>query len=210
MRVERRLREGGGSAAWCNETMTTRPPVAAILPRMAPGTGLAPVDDIAAKIHTVRGVRVMLDSDLARLYGVQTRALNQAVKRNADRFPSDFVLHLSIRETKELQGLRSQSVILKRGEHIKFRPLAFTEHGAVMAANVLNSPRAVQMSIFVVRAFLRLREWVVGQAELAARLSELERRVGAHDHDLKTIIQTIRSMLEPPPPPTKQIGFQPG
>lgn len=106
-----------------------------------------------------------------------------------------------------MQGLRSQSVILKRGEHIKFRPLAFTEHGAVMAANALNSPRAVQMSIFVVRAFLRLRQWVVGQAELAKRLAELEQRVGAHDHELRAIIQTIRGMLEPPVPPKKQIGF---
>jgi hypothetical protein len=87
-------------------------------------------------------------------------------------------------------------------------PNAFTEHGAVMAATVVNSPRAVQMSIFVVRAFLRLREWVVGQAELAKRLAELERRVGAHDHELKAVIQTIRGMLEPPVPPKKQIGFR--
>ena len=148
--------------------------------------------------------------DVAALYGVEARVLNQAVNRNKDRFPGDFVLHLSARETKELQGLRSQSVILKRGQHLKFRPLAFTEHGAVMAATILNSPRAVQMSIFVVRAFLRLREWVVGQAELAAKLSDLERRVGAHDHELKAIIQTIRTMLEPPPPPRKQIGFRQG
>ena len=172
-------------------------------------TTLATIERIESKIYTIRRVRVVLDSDLAALYGVEARVLNQAVNRNKDRFPGDFVLHLSARETKELQGLRSQSVILKRGQHLKFRPLAFTEHGAVMAATILNSPRAVQMSIFVVRAFLRLREWVVGQAELAAKLSDLERRVGAHDHELKAIIQTIRTMLEPPVPPTKQIGFRP-
>jgi len=172
-------------------------------------TTLATIERIESKIYTIRRVRVVLDSDLAAPYGVEARVLNQAVNRNKDRFPGDFVLHLSARETKELQGLRSQSVILKRGQHLKFRPLAFTEHGAVMAATILNSPRAVQMSIFVVRAFLRLREWVVGQAELAAKLSDLERRVGAHDHELKAIIQTIRTMLEPPVPPRKQIGFRP-
>jgi hypothetical protein len=177
---------------------------------MESSTSLATIERIESKIYTIRRVRVVLDSDLAELYGVEARVLNQAVRRNADRFPSDFVLHLSVRETKELQRLRSQSVILKRGEHLKYSPFAFTEHGAVMAATVLNSPRAVQMSIFVVRAFLRLREWVVGQAELAARLVELERRVGAHDHELKAIIQTIRTMLEPPPPPRKQIGFRRG
>ncbi len=174
---------------------------------MDTSTSLATIEGIESKIYTIRRVRVVLDSDLAELYGVEARVLNQAVRRNAYRFPSDFILHLSARETRELQGLRSQSVILKRGEHLKFRPLAFTEHGAVMAATVLNSPRAVQMSIFVVRAFLRLREWVAGQAQLAKRLAELERRVGAHDHELKDIIETIRQLLEPPAPPSKRIGF---
>jgi len=129
---------------------------------------LVPVEDIARRIHSVRGQRVMLDSDLAELYGVETRALNQAVKRNAGRFPGDFVFRLSREEASNLRRLRSQFVILKRGEHLKYGPLAFTEHGAVMVAMVLNGSRAVQMSLFVVRAFLRLREWVVGQAGLAA------------------------------------------
>jgi hypothetical protein len=194
------------SGTCCNATMTRQPRVAAILPGMAPGTGLTPVNDIAAKIHTVRGVRVMLDADLAALYGVETRALNQTVKRNAKRFPADFAFRLT---EAEVTRLISQIVTSKRGRGgPRKRPLAFTEHGAVMAATVLNSPRAVQMSIFVVRAFLRLRQWVVGQAELATRLAELERRVGAHDHDLKAIIQTILTMLEPPAPPKKQIGFR--
>ena len=186
--------------------MTRRLRVAAIVPPMAPGTGLAPVDEIAAKIHTVRGVRVMLDADLAMLYGVTTKQFNQQVRRNRRRFPSDFVFRLTNDETA---NLKSQSVTSSLGWGGRRKPHnAFTEHGAVMAATVLNSPRAVQMSIFVVRAFLRLREWVVGQAGLAAKLADLERRVGAHDHELKAIIQTIRGMLEPPAPSKKQIGFR--
>ena len=175
---------------------------------MAPGTGLAPVDDIAAKIHTVRGVRVMLDSDLAVLYGVTTKRLNEQVTRNGKRFPPDFVFRLTAEEVSNLRSQIATSSSDWGGR--RYLPRAFTEHGAVMLATILNTPRAVQMSIFVVRAFLRLREWVVGQAELAGRLAELERRVGAHDHELKAIIQTIRSMLEPPLAPRKQIGFREG
>jgi hypothetical protein len=148
----------------------------------------------------------MLDSDLAALYGVTTARLNQQITRNAARFPADFVFQLTRRE---ITSMMSQIATSKRGRGGRRKlPNAFTEHGAVMAATVVNSPRAVQMSIFVVRAFLRLREWVVGQAELAKRLAELERRVGAHDHELKAVIQTIRGMLEPPVPPKKQIGFR--
>ncbi len=173
---------------------------------MARGTSLTPVADIAARIHTIRGQRVILDVDLANLYGVQTRVLNQAVKRNGRRFPGDFVFILTV---EEVGSLRSQFVISKRARGgRRYRPTAFTEHGAVMAATILNSPRAVQMSIFVVRAFLRLREWVTGQGELATRLAELERRVGAHDHELKAIIQTIRRLLELPTPRRNQIGFR--
>jgi hypothetical protein len=108
-------------------------------------------------ILTVRGRRVLLSADLAAISGVRPKALNQAVRRNADRFPPDFAFRLSRAEGAALQRSRSQSVTLKRGQNIKYLPVAFTEHGAVMAATVLNSPRAVQMSIFVVRAFLRLR-----------------------------------------------------
>jgi hypothetical protein len=169
---------------------------------------LVPVEEIARTIHTVRGHRVMLDFDLARLYGTSTTRLNQQVRRNRARFPADFMFQLT---REELTNLISQIATSSRGwGGRRIPPTAFTEHGAVMAATVLNSPRAVQMSIFVVRAFLRLREWVVGQAELATRLAELERRVGAHDHELKAIIQTIRTMLEPPVPSRKQIGFRRG
>ena len=159
-------------------------------------------------IVTVRGHRVILSRDLARIYGVETRALNQAVSRNSERFPEDFAFRLSQDELAHVQRLRSQSVILKRGQHTKYLPLAFTEHGAIMAASVLSSPRAVHMSIFVVRAFLRLRAWVAERAELSARLAELEGRVGAHDRDLKAIIDTLRQLLEPAEEsPRRQIGF---
>jgi len=155
-------------------------------------------------IFTIRGRRVILSPDLARIYGVAPRVLNQAVKRHPERFPADFAFRLSKLEAASWHRLRSQSVILKRGTHIKYPPLAFTEHGAVMAATVLNSPRAVQMSIFVVRAFLKLREWVSGRSELWARLTHLERKVGEHDHELKAIIEAVRQLLRPPEPPAKR------
>ena len=164
--------------------------------------------DVERLIVTVRRQRVILSPDLADIYGVETRSLNQAVKRNSDRFPPDFVLRLTRDEAMNVQRSRSQTVILKRGQNVKYLPLAFTEHGAIMAATVLNSPRAVHMSIFVVRAFLRLREWVGGQAELSARLSQLERRVGAHDHELRAIIKAIRELVQPREEVSRrEIGF---
>ncbi len=163
---------------------------------------------VARVIVTVRGLRVILSSDLARIYGVEPRALNQAVKRNVERFPPDFAFRLKREEVAQVRRSRSQSVILNRGGNVKYPPLAFTEHGALMAATVLNSRRAVQMSIFVVRAFLRLREWVAGQAELSTRLAQLERRVGEHDHELRAIILALRQLIEPPDPPRRpRIGF---
>jgi hypothetical protein len=160
-------------------------------------------------ILAVRRQRVILSPDLAEIYGVESRALNQAVKRNADRFPSDFAFRLTRDEAMEAQRLRSHSVILKRGQHIKYLPLAFAEHGAIMAATVLNSPRAVHMSLFVVRAFLRLREWVAGHAELSSRLAQLERRVGVHDHELKGIIRAVREMVQlREDVPRRKIGFR--
>ncbi len=152
---------------------------------------------------------MVLGPDLARIYGVETRALTQAVKRNADRFPEDFVFRLTRPDVLQIARSTSQSVILKRGRNIKHWPLAFTEHGAVMAASVLKSARAVHMSIFVVRAFLRLREWSANQAELSARVTELERRVGDHDHEVRGIIDAIRSLMMQPQPPRKRIGFLP-
>ena len=161
-------------------------------------------------ILTLRGQRVILSPDLATIYGVETRTLNQAVKRNSERFPPDFAFRLTREDAAHLQSSRSQNVILKRGQNVKHLPLAFTEHGAIMAASVLNSPRAIQMSVFVVRAFLRLRGWISDQAELSQRLSRLEQRVGAHDHDLKAILRALRELIEPPEtPPRRRIGFGP-
>jgi hypothetical protein len=165
------------------------------------------VERIERTIVRVRGHNVVLASDLARFYGVQTRALNQAVKRNARRFPDDFAFRLSRAETITLKRSRSQAVILKRGGNIKYAPLAFTEHGAIMVASVLSSARAVQMSIFVVRAFLQMREWVASRGELAERLAALERRVGAHDRDLNAIVSAIRGLIAPPVSAKRRIGY---
>jgi hypothetical protein len=148
-------------------------------------------------IVEVRGQRVILASSLADIYGVQTRALNQAVRRNRRRFPADFAFRLTRGEADIVRRSRSQIVILKRGQNLKHLPLAFTEHGAIMAASVLKSTRAIQMSVLVVRAFLRLREWSARQAELATRLDQLEQRVDGHDDSLAEIIGAIRRLVIP-------------
>ncbi len=161
---------------------------------------------VEAVIATVRGLRVILSHDLARAYGVEPRALNQAVRRNLERFPTDFVFQLT---KQEVENLRSQAVISSSWGGRRYLPLAFTEHGAVAAAFVLNSPRAIEMSVFVVRAFLRLRQLVASRAELARKLDELERRVSAHDNDLEQIVRAIRSLVAPPQTPPPRIGFRP-
>ena len=162
---------------------------------------------IESSIILVRGQRVILAADLARIYGVETRALNQAVKRNVQRFPDDFVFRLSPKEAEKIFRSRSRSVILKRGQNIKYLPYAFTEHGAIMAANVINSTRAVQMSVFVVRAFVRLRQLVIDHKELAVRLNELERRVTNQDGHIKALFQTVRELMIPPESKKRKIGF---
>jgi len=170
-------------------------------------------------ILTVRGERVMLAGDLAAVHGVETRALNQAVKRNADRFPADFAFLLTVDELATLKSarrvrsdgraaLRSQIVILKRGQHAKYPQLAFTEHGAIMAANVLNSRQAVVMSVYVVRAFVKQRETVAANQAILKRLAEIDSTLLQHDTALRDIYQKLRPLLQPPPdPPRRQIGF---
>ena len=151
----------------------------------------------------------MLDTDLAELYGVELRALNQAVKRNADRFPEDFMFQLA---AEKFSALRSQIVTLKsgRGQHRKYLPYAFTEHGALMLCNVLKSERAVEVSLMVVRAFVRLRELVARNKDLAQRLNQLERKVGAHDRAIDELINAIRQLMPPSEPKQKRsIGFAP-
>jgi hypothetical protein len=172
------------------------------------GQDLIPVELIENKIFVLRGHRVMLDRDLADLYGVETRVLNQAMKRNADRFPEDFMFELDLEEGKAVMALRSQSVTLKRGEHLKYAPHVFTEHGAMMLANVLSSPVAVRASIQVVRAFVRLRQMLSTNEELARKIDALERKAGKHDADLEGILSMLRKLLQPPPvAPKRTIGF---
>jgi len=170
---------------------------------------LIATETIEAKILLIRGQKVMLDADLAELYGVETRAFNQAVKRNAERFPEDFMFQLTL---EEYASLRSQFVTLKtgRGQHRKYMPYAFTEHGALMLGNVLKSERAVEVSLMVVRAFVRLRELIAGHKELAQKLNQLERKVGAHDRAIAEIISAIRELMVPVEPKKKRpIGFAP-
>jgi len=166
---------------------------------------LAP--DVARLIHSVRNQRIILDTDLARLYGVQTFRLNEAVKRNRDRFPQDFQLQLTAEERDSLTSQFAMSTPPGRGGRRTF-PYAFTEHGALMAANILNSPRAVAMSVYVIRAFVRMREDVAANAAILRRLAEIDKTLLVHDVTLREILQKLRPLLEPPPPPPKpEIGF---
>ena len=151
------------------------------------------------------GLRIILDTDLAELYGVEVKQLNQQVKRNARRFPDDFVMQLS---AEEAANLRSQ-IVTSSYSHggRRYPPNAFTEHGAIMAASVLNSERAVQMSIFVVRAFVRMREALASNQQILSKLAELEHRVESHDANIQEIIEAIRELMEPPPASGRRIGF---
>jgi len=144
-------------------------------------------------IIRVRGQAVILDSDLAALYGVATKRLNEQVKRNQERFPQDFVFQLSWEEAKRS---RSQNATLKRGGNVKYRPYAFTEHGAVMAANVLKSNRAIQMSVAVVRAFVRLRRMALSVESLARKLNALESK---YDRQFSVVFDAIRKLMAAPP-----------
>jgi len=153
----------------------------------------------------IRGGIVVLDADLAEIYGVPTKALNQAVQRNLARFPDDFAFQLS---TEEWASLRSQTVTSKPGRGgRRHRPWAFTEHGAVMAAAVLNSPRAIEMSVFVVRAFIRMRDSARLHTDLAAKLEALEKKVAGHDADLKAMFAALRAWIAPPTARRRRIGF---
>jgi len=158
---------------------------------------------ISKQIYEIRGEKVMLDSDLAEMYGSTTKALNQAIKRNLERFPPDFTFRLTIEEVKHM---RSQIVTASK-RNVRYQPLAFTEHGALMAANVLNSPKAAQMSVYVVRAFVRMREALSRNRWLIEKLDELEKKVGTHDADIHSIFEMIRCLLPDKYPPRHRIGF---
>jgi hypothetical protein len=168
----------------------------------APKSALAiPVE---SRIFVLRSQKVILDSDLAGLYGVPVKRLNEQVKRNQERFPPDFMFQIS---AEEQQSLRSQNATSKRGGR-RYLPYAFTEHGAIMAATVLNSERAVEMSVFVVRAFVRLREMLSTNQQLSGKIDELERRLDTHDASIQELIEAIRELMEPPPASARPIGFQ--
>ncbi len=183
-------------------------------------------EDFRGLIVHVRGVPVILDSDLAKAYGVTTKALNQAVKRNRERFPDEFVFLVEPQEftilisqivTSSFTSMRSQIVTASAKRNVRYTPFAFTEHGALMASMVLNSPQAVKMSVFIVKAFVAMRSMLSEQRELATKLAALERtlteRLDTHEHAISDIIQQIMQLLSPPPepeveePPRPRIGF---
>jgi hypothetical protein len=165
---------------------------------------MRPVEGISARIVVVRGQRVLLGADLAMLYGVETRALTQAVRRNSARFPQDFAFVLT---KQEFANLKSQIVTSSWGG-IRKAPLAFTEHGSLMAAALLNSPRAVEVSVYAVRAFVQMREALVMHKEIGKRLNELERKVGTHDRAIGQILEALQQLTQPPEMPRRRrIGF---
>ena len=184
---------------------------------------LVPIEQIDGMIRLIRGVRVMVDRDLAKIYGVPTFRFNEAIKRNRHRFPADFMFQLT---REEFDSLRSQIAMSKRknssqiamssGKHrgAAYRPYAFTEHGALQAANVLRSPRAVQMSVFVIRAFVKMREALRGTPELARKLAALEKKLTAlldvHEAAIVQVLREVMQILNPPSepePPRRRIGF---
>jgi phage regulator Rha-like protein len=182
------------------------------------------VGGIAARIFEIRGRKVMLDRDLAELYGVGTRILNQAVKRNIKRFPEDFMFQISWEELEYLisqsvisssrsqfviLNSRSQNATLKQGKNIKYLPYVFTEQGVAMLSSVLSSERAIQVNILIVRAFTKLREILLTHKDLAAKVEALERKYSEHDETIKAIFAAVKRLLAPPPVKRKRIiGFQ--
>jgi len=162
--------------------------------------------DIHSIIRTIRGLTVILDSDLAAVYGVPTFRFNEAVRRNIEKFPSDFLFQLS---KEEFQGLTSQSAISKTGRGgRRSLPWAFTEHGALQAANILNSPSASAMSIYVIRAFIKMRDELAANTMLEKRLAVIEKTLVSHDATLRDVIQRMRPLMLPPAdPPKRRIGF---
>ncbi|HTW92421.1 MAG TPA: ORF6N domain-containing protein [bacterium] len=165
---------------------------------------LIPAERIDSAILEIRGERVMLDVDLAEVYGVTTRRLKEQVRRNRERFPEGFMFELTLDEKDELVAKCDRLVALR---HSSSRPYAFTEHGTVMLASVLRSKRAVDVSVFVVRAFIRMRRMLADQRQLAIKLAELERKLATHDRNFQVVFATIKQLMLPPAPRKKRIGF---
>lgn len=165
---------------------------------------LVPIELIASKIYLIRGIKVMLDRDLAELYGVETRSLIQGVKRNIERFPSDFMLQLT---KEEFDSLRSQIVISKGKGGRRYLPYVFSEQGVAMLSSVLKSKRAIEVNIAIMRAFVQLRRTLDSHSELARKLADLEKRFESHDEQIQAIFEAIRQLMAPPDKPKKKIGF---
>jgi len=170
-------------------------------------TALLQPERIEQAILLIRGQRVMLDRDLAALYGVETKNLNKAVRRNIERFPADFMFQLTQEEAEACIGSRFQFGTLKRGQNIKYLPHVFTQEGVAMLSSVLRSPRAIQVNIAIMRVFVRLRETLALHKELAQKLAELERNVATHDDSIRTLFDALRSLTAAPAKPRRQIGF---
>ena len=164
--------------------------------------GLVPQEIIESKILLLRGKKVMLDRDLGVLYGVETKALKQAVKRNLKRFPDDFMFQLTEEEAREL--LRSQNVTLKRGQHFKYLPYVFTENGVAMLSSVLSSEQAILVNIQIMRTFTRIREILANHGELKLKIEEMEKK---YDGQFRVVFEAIRQLMAPPVKPRKKIGF---
>jgi hypothetical protein len=181
---------------------------------MAEQKSMIPVERIERSILLIRGHKVMLDADLARLYGVETKALNRAVKRNLSRFPEDFMFQVTVEEFENLKchigtsNLKSQFAISGSGwGGRRHPPYAFTEQGVAMLSSVLRSKRAVRVNIEIMRAFVRLRQILSSHKDLARKLEELERRMGAHDQQIQAVFQAIRQLMAPPEPKKRKMGF---
>ncbi len=159
---------------------------------------------IEKQIHLIRGQRVILDDDLSQLYGVETKALKRAVRRNKDRFPDDFMFVLT---DQEYRSSRGHLGTLKRGQHSKYLPYAFTEQGVAMLSSVLHSMQAVKVNIAIMRVFVRLREFIGAHKDLMIKLAELERKYETHDVQIREIFEAIRQLMEPEQKPRRQIGF---
>lgn len=165
-----------------------------------------PLERIESRILLIRGHKVLLDADLAALYDVATKRLNEQVKRNRERFPEDFVFRLNAAETRTLERSQIATASLKHRDP-RFPPYAFTEHGTIMAAMVLNSARATEVSVYVVRAFVHLREFLASHKDLARRLEAHERKLASHDQAIAGLLETIRTLMAPAEPKRHPIGF---
>lgn len=172
---------------------------------MDEGKSVVPVGKIENRILLIRGEKVIVDADMAAFYGVPTKRLNEQVKRNKDRFPDDFMFQLSAEEKSEVVANCGH---LSKLKYSSFLPYAFTEHGAIMAANVLNSPRAIEVSVYIVRAFVKLRQMIAENKELSRKIVQIERHLADHDEQIIELVKAIKQFLKPDPLPKKRrIGY---